>query len=245
MSLIPNDQRIHTVSANVDTTNRKSALLNSNVESVTMADITTTVINSGGGGGLAGAGQAFFVPVWESGTQVGISDIERTAIYSAPNGGQYELRGNLKIFGESSTSGVAALFVEDNINARVEIRDVDTSGNIKSELELVSSDLSVRLGTSANSTVDTLFITALGTSKFRFKTEDINGTDYFCFAETGNGALGSPSVNGGFEKVFFNLDAYADDTAAGAAGVLTDQLYQTDGTGAAPLNVAGILMVKQ
>lgn len=47
MSLIPNDQRIHTVSANVDTTNRKSALLNSNVESVTMADITQTVNEEG------------------------------------------------------------------------------------------------------------------------------------------------------------------------------------------------------
>lgn len=47
MSLIPNNQRIHTVSANVDTTNRKSALLNSNVESVTMADITQTVNEEG------------------------------------------------------------------------------------------------------------------------------------------------------------------------------------------------------
>ena len=246
MAIIPNDQRIHTVSADVDTRNRKSALLNSNVESVTMADITTTVINSGGGGGLSGAGQAFFVPVWQSGTNVGVSDIERTAIYSAPNGGQYELRGNLKIFGESSTSGVAALFVEDSLGAKVEVRDIDNAtGNINSELQLLASNLSVSLGTTVQSPNDSIFITAKGTSKFRFKTEDINGTDYFCFTETGDGALGSPSVNGGFEKVFFNLDAYADDTAAGAAGVLTDQLYQTDGTGAAPLNVAGIIMAKQ
>ena len=246
MAIIPNDQRIHTVSADVDTRNRKSALLNSNVESVTMADITTTVINSGGGGGLSGAGQAFFVPVWESGTNVGVSDIERTAIYSAPNGGQYELRGNLKIFGESSSSGVAALFIEDSINARVQIRDVDdATGAIKSELELVSSDLSVRLGTSVNSTVDSLFITSFGNSKFSFRTQPIQGTDYFCFSDSGNGALCSPTVGGGFEKVFFNLDAYADDTAAGAAGLTVDQLYQTDGTGAAPLNVAGIIMAKQ
>jgi len=38
---------------------------------------------------------------------------------------------------------------------------------------------------------------------------------------------------------------YADDAAAGAAGLLTGRWYQTDGTGAAPLNIAGILMVKQ
>ena len=41
------------------------------------------------------------------------------------------------------------------------------------------------------------------------------------------------------------LDAHADDAAAGAAGLVQNQLYQTDGTGAAPLNVAGIVMIKQ
>jgi len=38
---------------------------------------------------------------------------------------------------------------------------------------------------------------------------------------------------------------YADDAAAGAAGLFTGRWYQTSGAGAAPLNVAGILMVKQ
>ena len=41
------------------------------------------------------------------------------------------------------------------------------------------------------------------------------------------------------------LSAYNDDAAAGAAGLTTGQLYQTAGGGAAPLNVAGIVMVKQ
>ena len=41
------------------------------------------------------------------------------------------------------------------------------------------------------------------------------------------------------------LDSHADDAAAGAAGLVQNQLYQTDGTGAAPLNVAGIVMIKQ
>ena len=44
----------------------------------------------------------------------------------------------------------------------------------------------------------------------------------------------------------FTLEgAFADDAAAGVAGVLTGEYYQTDGTGAAPLNAAGIVMVKQ
>jgi hypothetical protein len=42
-----------------------------------------------------------------------------------------------------------------------------------------------------------------------------------------------------------SLPAFADDAAAGAGGILTNMLYQTDGAGAAPLNVAGIVMIKQ
>lgn len=60
----------------------------------------------------------------------------------------------------------------------------------------------------------------------------------------------SSVVNGGIEidgGILFtqNLAAYADDAAAGAAGVATGTLYQTDGSGAAPLNAAGIVMIKQ
>ena len=36
-----------------------------------------------------------------------------------------------------------------------------------------------------------------------------------------------------------------DDGAAGAAGLQKGSLWQTDGTGDAPLNAAGILMIKQ
>lgn len=41
------------------------------------------------------------------------------------------------------------------------------------------------------------------------------------------------------------LSAYADDADAGTNGVVTGELYQTDGTGTAPLNIAGIVMIKQ
>jgi hypothetical protein len=42
-----------------------------------------------------------------------------------------------------------------------------------------------------------------------------------------------------------NLPAYENDTAAGTAGLPQGYLFQTDGTGASPLDVAGILMIKQ
>ena len=42
-----------------------------------------------------------------------------------------------------------------------------------------------------------------------------------------------------------DLDSFADDAAAGSDGLVAGDLYQTTGTGAAPLNVAGIVMIKQ
>ena len=47
-------------------------------------------------------------------------------------------------------------------------------------------------------------------------------------------------------KVFINgLPSFADDAAAGLGGIASSRLYQTDGSGAAPLDVAGIVMIKQ
>lgn len=45
--------------------------------------------------------------------------------------------------------------------------------------------------------------------------------------------------------IFETMPSYADDTAAGIAGLGIGKPYQTDGTGAAPLNVPGIVMIKQ
>ena len=42
-----------------------------------------------------------------------------------------------------------------------------------------------------------------------------------------------------------NIPAYNDDTAAGVGGLVTGEMFQTTGSGAAPLNAAGILMIKQ
>ncbi len=244
MATIPNSDKFHAVSEAVDTKLRGSRLTNSRKAAYTMSDITSTVILNGGGGGLAGSGTTAFLSRWISPTQLGDSDIERTAVYSAPNGGQYELRGNLKIFGESATSGVAALFIEDNTNARVEIRDVDaTTGNILSELELVANDLFVTIGTPSNVADKPMLINRNGSSKFRFETQTKNGVTYDAFGpSSGTASLGGTSE---WVNIFFNPPAYADDAAAGAAGLGADQVYQTDGTGAAPLDVAGILMVKQ
>mgnify|MGYP003347262902 CR=1 FL=1 len=61
--------------------------------------------------------------------------------------------------------------------------------------------------------------------------EVVNGSQ--TINRTGNGGI----LLGG-------LDAYADDAAAGAAGLPKDKLYQTDGSDPA-LPIAGIVMIKQ
>jgi hypothetical protein len=42
-----------------------------------------------------------------------------------------------------------------------------------------------------------------------------------------------------------NLPIYDDDADAALGGLTSGDFYQTSGGGAAPLNVAGILMIKQ
>ena len=41
------------------------------------------------------------------------------------------------------------------------------------------------------------------------------------------------------------MQAFDDDADAGTGGLVAGELYQTTGAGAAPLNVAGIIMIKQ
>jgi len=47
------------------------------------------------------------------------------------------------------------------------------------------------------------------------------------------------------EKGLGVIPKYQDNAAALAGGLVAEQLYQTDGLGAAPLNTAGIVMIVQ
>lgn len=42
-----------------------------------------------------------------------------------------------------------------------------------------------------------------------------------------------------------NIPSYSDDTDAGLSGLTSGDIYQTNGTAVSPLDIAGILMVKQ
>ena len=55
----------------------------------------------------------------------------------------------------------------------------------------------------------------------------------------------NPAIKLDSQFRFSNMPSFADDAAAGVGGLVTDEAYQTNGAGAAPLNVAGIVMIKQ
>ena len=248
MALIALTQQVHTLAAGVETVERRSAQLNSNIEVVTMNDIVDTVNN--GTGGVSGSGTSFFIPKWSGTSALTDSNIEETAIYGAGNGGQYELKGNLKIFGETSGSGVAALYVEDDVAAKVVIRDVNPVGGATlSELSIISDSGFISIGTTAATPDVPIIFTKQGNGRIQMASiTDAADNDLWSLypSASDDTALGHPNSNPNtWKRVHFNLTAHAYDTAAGVAGVLTYQLYQTDGTASAPLNVAGIVMVKQ
>ena len=67
---------------------------------------------------------------------------------------------------------------------------------------------------------------------------NVSGNKYFI-----NNLMDAPIKTAGGINFSNSLPAFADDAAAAALNA--GDLYQTDGTGAAPLNVPGIVMIKQ
>jgi hypothetical protein len=87
-----------------------------------------------------------------------------------------------------------------------------------------------------------------GNFGFEWWTDVTDSHDLSATAKMTLGPTGDFAVTGSAESTSLKLTtapAYADDAAAGTGGLTTGQTYQTTGLGAAPLNVAGILMIKQ
>ena len=77
MATIPNNQKFHTVSGDVDTENKGSALANSDRRSYTMQDILDTVST---GGGVDGSGTAGKIPLWSDSNTIGDSSISESSV---------------------------------------------------------------------------------------------------------------------------------------------------------------------
>ena len=93
----------------------------------------------------------------------------------------------------------------------------------------ITTDFSGPAGSTKWRQNDTLISSAVG-----------GGAISMVLTSAGGGALNisAPRVN-------MPLLAHDDDAAAGAAGLVIGDIYQTTGAGAAPLNAPGILMIKQ
>jgi hypothetical protein len=96
------------------------------------------------------------------------------------------------------------------------------------------SDAKTAMILDATPAISTLEVTATQTT-----LEFDNGTtsaSLVAIEDVGNGDAGI---------LLTGIPAYDDDADAGTAGLLAGALYQTTGLGAAPLDAAGILLIKQ
>ena len=96
-----------------------------------------------------------------------------------------------------------------------------------------------------NSAIKAKFSTNEG---FIIEPRDVNlsltyaGSEIFNVLNPSGGKIFTIKANGIINEV---LPSYADDADAGANGLVLGDRYQTSGAGSAPLNVAGIVMIKQ
>jgi len=124
------------------------------------------------------------------------------------------------------TTGGATNYIEQNYTGKV---DIFTSDSVTSGLGRIEIDPTSPL------------ITSLTTSGAAASKIDMYANGQVDIV-AGDG-LNLTMVPGKFSIT--SLPAYDDDAAAGVAGLVAGFVYQTTGLGAAPLNAAGIVMIKQ
>jgi hypothetical protein len=120
------------------------------------------------------------------------------------------------------------------INITPSLIDILTSNATNTAQQTFSSniELNVTDGTNTNFTQFNIGDTSLSVT---------DGTDTSTILITPQ----TITITPGITLNLTSIPTFADDAAATTAGLLINDVYQTDGTGAAPLNVAGILMIKQ
>ena len=187
-------------------------------------------------------------------TSTGVTNILSTFGSST---GQFSISDNLFGFG---IKGIGTKFSVGSNNYTEAVYDV--GGGPRKVLELLYSDTrkseiilepSVVSLSAKGTTLDVSRIRLYGDSSSVFTT--ISDIDYGFRSEAGVVSIGQITGPGNGTKITIddvneqitigNIKAYDDDTAAGTAGLTAGMVYMTTGSGAAPLNVAGILMIKQ
>lgn len=154
----------------------------------------------------------------------------------ALGGGVVTLNGDTQI-GDASTD-LLTVNAESVFNAKIRLKSpVFIEDAVSSSLGLKF----VHPAGGASSVVDMYFAGSGVGSKFIISRSATGGAEIELQA---NGDINlNRTGNGGI--LLGNLQSFANDAAAGAGGLVSNKLYQTDGTAPAPLNIAGIVMIKQ
>lgn len=203
---------------------------------------TAELLTEGGGGTVLPAGEIAV----GTGTGIGSSP---DLFYDA--GGDFNVKfGGLTALSSGVNWFSAGDLDNDDNGMRIEL---DGGSN---QIALFNNAFDAKVG--INVAVPEASLDVLGTLKFvtgnqganKILTSDVDGNADWSDPsgiQTVTGTLvdNTDPLNPVIDNPFEDIPAYDDDTAAGVGELTEGMLYQTTGSGAAPLNVAGILMVKQ
>jgi hypothetical protein len=190
-----------------------------------------------------------------SSSEVGEIDIDAIAINLKVDDGTdntltqqtkdyYIFSSNNASSGSYTNFSIDPAFIAGGSGTSIETNDgVSTSSQVWNGSQL---NLDVTDGVNYQGTITNLYSSGGGFIRILMETKNLAGI------ASGTVILNTDLINDKSEfqvdtdKIKFNnTPAFADDADAGTNGLLAGDLYQTDGTGAAPLNVAGIMMIKQ
>ncbi len=213
----------------VITDSEQTAPNKNRTKSLTVGDLASFVMTSKSG--ITGSGTLNTVPIFTGSTTIGDSIIT----YDVP-GSSIKINGNA-VIGSVSTDILtvdAQTFFNERVKSNVRIDILNATSSSKGLKFLHPAG-------GSSSTVDMYYNGVAAGSKFVISRSATGG------AEIELQANGDVNLNrtGNGNILLSNLQLFADEAAATAAGLAAHTLYQTDGTAAAPLNVAGIVMIKQ
>jgi len=156
--------------------------------------------------------------------------------------GDAAIGGNTSITGTLDVTGDAAIGA-GTANSLLVLGGLTSTSTTALADTTVSSTLAVTGATTLSSTLGVTGATTLSSSLGVGGNTTVTGT----LGVTGVTAMTTAQVNSltVVSTATMVLSAFDDDAAAGGGGLTTGRLYQTTGAGAAPLNAAGIVMVKQ
>ena len=162
--------------------------------------------------------------------------------------GATTLSSTLDVTGDTSIGGNTSITGTFNVIGNTTI-GAGTANSLLVLGGLTSTATTALADTTVSSTLDVTGATTLSS------TLDVTGDSQFGGQLLVSGLLQVGSFTMTSSPIFFNginaggtsnlgTSAFADNAAAVAGGLSVNDVYRTDGTGAAPLNVAGILMVR-